>query len=455
MDLFRKTALEGEPARCFVSRRLAARMFWLSLMSIFFSMVANQSFAKPDEESNVVQIENKNSATQTKPVQLPNEQAVKSDKKSDSLPESTRPPTNPTSPKPSPSTGAERLPPPFQSIQIPPTPQTFPRLNNLRNPQRGPINTSTGRAQPAGSRSAFVMAGGYIDPAMIANRVRFRFEAGYNNPFPDRGEFFYPACGCFNINHAPGPVQPEKSVNYQEAELYLEHAWAPRFSTFAEIPVRWIDPVANSNAAGLSDIQAGLRYALTSGPDYWTTAQLRVYTPTGDGHEGLGTAHATVEPALLCQRNLNDSLSVFSEARIWVPLHTTKEEYPLGTDYGGPGGSYRSYAGPVLRYGVGAMYKILESETEFGRLRANIIPELVGWTFMEALKERTLTPTVPVDSPLFVEHYASARGDTIINAKLGLRFNTEKASFYIGYGHALLTERMYAQIVRAELTFLY
>ncbi len=61
---------------------------------------------------------------------------------------------------------------------------------------------------------------GYIDNAIVANRIRFRFDSAYNNPFADRAEFFYPTCGCFP--GAPGPPLPESSVDYNELEVDFE-----------------------------------------------------------------------------------------------------------------------------------------------------------------------------------------------------------------------------------------
>ena len=73
-----------------------------------------------------------------------------------------------------------------------------------------------GEGAPAQTGSDFAILqnpGGYIDSAIVGNQFRLRFDAAYNNPVPDRAEFFYGQCGCFNgvpvANFAPGPVLPE------------------------------------------------------------------------------------------------------------------------------------------------------------------------------------------------------------------------------------------------------
>lgn len=296
---------------------------------------------------------------------------------------------------------------------------------------------------------------GYIDNAVVRNRLRFRFDAAYKNPFPDRAEFFYPTCGCFP--GAPGPPLPESSVDYQELEADLEWAMSPWFSAFIEVPVRFINPVANDNTAGLSDIRAGIKYALIADPCHWLTFQVRVFADTGDGDRGLGTAHPSIEPGLLFQRN-GEAFSFFGELRAWIPIDTNTEEFPLSVALGGPGGTKRNYGGPILRYGLGAGYDVYDSCCDCHPFRTTLVTEFVGWTVLDGLKERTLTPFEPIEDPPgtlnpdFLEDYASARGDTIVNVKIGLRFSTPANTFYVGYGRALTHEVWYQNIMRVEYT---
>ena len=51
----------------------------------------------------------------------------------------------------------------------------------------------------------------YIDDAVIASRFRLRYSSGFGATKPDRAEFFYGKCDCFETNFgqdaaSPGPV---------------------------------------------------------------------------------------------------------------------------------------------------------------------------------------------------------------------------------------------------------
>lgn len=155
----------------------------------------------------------------------------------------------------------------------------------------------TGAAETDDSKS------GYIDGAIIRNQLRFRFDAGFDNPFPDRSEFFYAKCGCFSGRNGPGPPEAESRVDYQETEAYLEYALVSNFSAFVEVPFRFINPELNANANGQGDVRAGFKYGLIDDGDRWLTFQLRTYFPSGDGTLGLGTEHFSIEPGLLYQRD--------------------------------------------------------------------------------------------------------------------------------------------------------
>ena len=66
------------------------------------------------------------------------------------------------------------------------------------------------------------------------------------------------------------------------------------------------------------------------------------------------------------------------------------------------------------------------------------VVELVGWTVGGGLK---LAP----DGTLL-----DATHDTIVNLKLGLRWNTPRNTVYLGYGRALTGDVWYQDFLRAE-----
>src|SRR5271169_1200868 len=114
---------------------------------------------------------------------------------------------------------------------------------------------------------------GYIDGAIIGSQIRIRFDAAFRDNATDRAEFFYPRYQ--GVNNGPGPTSVLTDLNFQQLYLQAEYAPSKRFSVFAEVPVRWIQPqltvanvnpaltppFANVNEAGLSDLAAGFKLA--------------------------------------------------------------------------------------------------------------------------------------------------------------------------------------------------
>ena len=82
--------------------------------------------------------------------------------------------------------------------------------------------------------------------------------------------------------------------------------------------------------------------------------------------------------------------------------------------------------------------------------RVSPVLEFVGWTILSGKDERDGEVGLP------------ARGETIINAKFGVRIglgeltepgNTGRADLYVGYGRALTGDVWYKDILRVEYNF--
>ena len=228
---------------------------------------------------------------------------------------------------------------------------------------------------------------------------------------------------------ARGLPRPETRIDYQDLSAYLEVAATEQLSGFVEVPVRFLNPEINADTFGLADMNAGFKWAFLSSPDQVATFQLRTYIPTGAASRGLGTNHVSIEPALLYYQRLTDRLTFEGEFRDWIPVG--------GTDF----------EGNVIRYGAGVSYRVLEGPSWF----VAPVLELVGWTVLDG-KE-----TAALGGNLF--QIRSAGGDTIVNAKVGVRLNFGQAadapglgrgSLYIGYGRALTGDVWYKDIVRVE-----
>jgi len=255
---------------------------------------------------------------------------------------------------------------------------------------------------------------GYIDPAVPGDLVRFRYDAAYNNRQPTRAEFFWPGGGR-------GPANPETSVDYQDVSTYCELLVNQHTSVFVEAPFRWLNPEINDNAEGFGDLNAGFKYAMIDCRDLVTTLQLRTYVPSGNASEGLGTDHVSLEPAVLLYRPLMCGWCFEGELRYWVPIG--------GTDF----------AGDVIRYGAGLHYSLADCSD----WQVAPVLEVVGWTALDGL---TRFETAPGQ---FVTE--DAAGDTIVNAKFGLRAKyLDRYDVYAGYGQPLTGDQWYQNTFRLE-----
>lgn len=294
---------------------------------------------------------------------------------------------------------------------------------------------------------------GYIDNAVIGSQVRVRFEAGFDDSKPDLAEFFYAKCGCYkNLGVAPSPtnqaIDPNapgpglgvpSSINFQQLYLYGEYAPDQRFSMFAEVPFRWLQPQGFlavppfppfGNEAGISDVRAGVKLALLTSNKGYLTLQVTSYLPTGETSRGLGTGHYSVEPALLFYQALSRRFAWEGQLGDWHPIRGSA---------GVPTSNSEGFAGDVFFYGIGPSYEAYSSD------RLSFVPviELVGWRVLSGFE------TLPGGPVLGAS--ADVSGTNIVNLKIGARTTIAgHNSIYVGYGRALTTADWYKSIVRLE-----
>jgi hypothetical protein len=324
-------------------------------------------------------------------------------------------------PSPAPMPGTATIPTPTTpegTLKMEEAPSTPATSTPHPEPTPSPYDTTD---LGGGTLASIDSAVGYIDSAIPTNVIRFRFDAAYNANRPERDEFFY----AQYEPGGPGFAKPESKIDYQEISAYLETVICPHFSAFIEVPYLMLNPTINQDSSGFSDMNLGFKWAVVSQQDMTTTFQLRVFVPTGDAHEGLGTRHVSVEPSLLFLDKLSERLILESELRLWAPVG--------GTDY----------AGDVVRYGVGLSYGDRPKDSWW------LVPvvEFVGWTSLGG--KEAVNVTVPTLEK-------SATGDTIVNIKAGLRLGMgERFNIYAGYGRALTGDVWYKDIWRTELCIYY
>ena len=282
---------------------------------------------------------------------------------------------------------------------------------------------------------------GYIENAIVGSQVRVRFDAAFNDEFPDRAEFIYAKCGCYRSAPppyydpnapGPGPGIPE-DINFQTLEFMGEWAPVSRLSMFLQFPVRWLQPEgviaspdptqAFPNSAGLSDLKLGVKFAMLEKRRAYLSAQFKTYFPTGDARQGLGTNHYSVEPAILYYGRLSERFELEGEIGGWIPINGSAGAIPAtNTDF----------AGNIFFYGIGPSYRVIDGE----KFKLSPVVEFVGWNVTSG--QQTGTPT-------------DASGINILNLKLGARMTfKDKNSIYVGYGMPLTSEDWYDDIVRVE-----
>jgi hypothetical protein len=255
--------------------------------------------------------------------------------------------------------------------------------------------------------------GSYIDGAIPMDQLKLRYDNMDGMNRTDRAEFIYPK-GFYS------------DVRNQDASTYLEVLVMPRFSAFIELHEQLVNPADSSPNTGFGDMNVGGKYALLCQADQVLSVLLRTYIPTGMPKESLlGTGHVSLDPAVLYFRKLTDSLSLEADLHDYIPI----------------GGS--DFAGNVLRYGIGLSYKVFRRE----QISITPVAEFVGWTVLSGKESTGLTAAGDL---LFKE----AGGDTIINAKMGVRIGFgDHSDLYVGYGRALTGEVWYKDVVRVEFRY--
>ncbi len=303
----------------------------------------------------------------------------------------------------------------------------------------GSLSAGQGLLTAQSDVAASLMPGGYLDPAAPVTTFRLRYDIAIDNRFPDRGEYFYAKCGCFNQSNAHGPNGGNTSVDSQEIRPYFEYALNPRFSVFTELPVRFVnfhslpDTGGLGREGGFADMNVGFKYALIAEADEYLTFQSRTYIPTGDSSRGLGTHHVSVEPSLLYYKRLSNTWLLQGQVSSFNPI------------------SVSSFASNVIEYGAGLGYLLRQGES------LSVMPtlEAVGWTFLGGQK---FSPVANGGNP------SSASGDTIVNIKPGVRIGLgetdgpmmfQRHTIYAGFGLPITGSRFYSNLFRVEYRVLF
>jgi hypothetical protein len=312
-------------------------------------------------------------------------------------------------------------------------------LTQQPTPQAPPPATERRRRRPS--------MVGYIEDASVASQVRVRFDIATGNAVPDRAEFFYAKCGCYQIEPPPGfdPEAPgpgpgiPTELDFQQFYVLGELAVRDRTSFFAELPFRAIQPqgfldlppqyAPFPDASGISDIRFGAKLSLAADDRRDVTLQVRASAPSGDPGKGLSTNSWSVEPAFLMRQNLGERVGIEGQAGVWLPLGGSA----------GVGNPDDDFSGDVLFYGIGPSFHLVTTD----RFSFSPVVELVGWRVLSGYQTKCGPGGCEFD----------AEGVNIVNMKVGARASVERNSFYAGFGWSLTDEHWYDTIFRLEYRY--
>jgi hypothetical protein len=327
--------------------------------------------------------------------------------------------------------------------------------------------------------------GGYLDSAVPMTTFRLRYDSQSDFNRFDRATYFY--APWQELSFHPHPIVSRNGqqiigvqfadprangfdqfpgrLDQQQVAAYFEYAPVKWFSGFVNVPVRFVhtsrlqeDPdtgnelpgggvkffpepgdkgaleTFDNNTGGMGDIDFGFKLAFIARPDRYLTFQFRTYVPTGDTEFGLGTGHVSLEPSLLYYQKLGERFTFQAQVGDWIPLGNV----PL--------------SGNVLDWGLGVGYDVYRQDN----FKITPIVEMVGWNVLGGGESVVQPIPVPVDQLTVLPNSHGVRdatGDTIINLKLGVRTYWGRSSLYLGWGHAVTSERWYRDDARAEYRF--
>lgn len=270
--------------------------------------------------------------------------------------------------------------------------------------------------------------GSFIDCPIPITQVKVRYDRAINFEDFDRAAYFFPTTVA---NGGQLPAR-EGVMDFEEITTIIEVAFSRRVSGFVELPGRLVEsdlaPQANGgrNRDGFGDMRAGGKFAFIANDCEYLTGQVRLYMPTGDATEALGTGHTSIEAGLLYQWNFAERWNVTAEVLDWQAINSPTIP-----------GTTNLFTGNVIQYGTGLSYDVLDHCGDCGTMRVSAVAEFIGWTVIDGFKSG---PQVPV----------SADGDTIINGFYGFRGTWGAHTFYGGYGHCLSNDQWYEEIYRLE-----
>lgn len=254
----------------------------------------------------------------------------------------------------------------------------------------------------------------FVDSARPQTRTRFGWDFGANMILADRAEYFWARSGVL------GPaVVPE--FNYHELSMYTEVAKGG-FSFFTSLPYRSLYLRDAGHEAGFADMRIGTKSLVHDSPLLQIAFQMTTHIPSAQSIKGLGTAHVSLEPALLVGMRLSRHSFLQAQVAQWIPI-----------------GGDPDYAGSLARWGI-SWNRLAWQLDETTQMTTNL--EVFGWSFQDGAY------TDPILGP-----FQKASNETYVYLGPGCRLLIcNKWELGVGGAFALSDRHFAESLIRSEFT---
>ena len=193
--------------------------------------------------------------------------------------------------------------------------------------------------------------------------------------------------------------------------------------------MRFLDPVANGNTAGVGDLIIGSKTTMIDRGDFRLTSIFKTHVPVGLDRRGLGRGHLALEPGLLGNWRVGCNTWIHGELDFFFPL-----------------GAQADAAGEVLTFGLGLTNVLIARPWHHGpdsdwALIGSL--EFVGKSLLDGERTELSGLTTPVD-------------ETIINIHPGLRLAlSEEFDLGVSVAAPITNSSLYDSQWRFEMRWRY
>jgi hypothetical protein len=252
-------------------------------------------------------------------------------------------------------------------------------------------------------------------------QLKLGFEYDWHIPFPDKSEWYWARADGNGAAKGPRPLAGAAGtsiVNNREFYITNEVAVGP-MGVAITMPYRNVDTEGNyDSASGFSDLTINTKTLLLDCELIQAAFGFKVYTPTGNVTNGLGTGHVSLEPGLYAAVKLTETTYFQGAIFYWIPV-----------------GGDANFEGDVLHYHL-AINQMLWRCGHDRDIKLVGTAELNGYCFING--DATDTTFVVANNQTTGTVRSVSGIGSVVNAGLGVRLvMCDKIDFGVGTCFAL------------------